>query len=179
MKKKVLKELAAWAIYFLVILGLTYILITYVGQRTVVEGSSMESTLQDQDGLWLNKLTYRFSDPKRFDIVVFPAQYKKAYLIKRVIALPGETIVLDDAGNIFVDGELLVEYYGREQIDEAHHGRLTQEVTLGEDEYFVMGDNRNNSLDSRFEEIGNLKRNLIIGKVSFRILPFKKFGSVK
>lgn len=177
---KMLKELFNTAIYLLLVLGITYLVITFVGQRTEVEGESMETTLQDGDNLIVDKISYRFNDPKRFDIIVFPFKYQSnTYYIKRIIGLPGETVSIDDNGNIYIDGELLEESYGREIIQPDMLGNVTYPVTLGEDEYFVMGDNRNNSTDSRTEVVGNIKRSDIIGRAWVRIWPLSKFGVLK
>ena len=177
---KVLKELFVTAIYLLFVFGLTFFVLKYVGQRTLVEGSSMESTLQDGDNLWVNKFRYRFHDPERFDIVVFPPyeETSRVNYIKRVIGLPGETVRIGLDGTIYINGEPLVESYGREVIDEAHIGLAYEEIKLGEDEYFVLGDNRNNSTDSRFPQVGNVKRSQLIGKAVWRIFPFRKFGRI-
>ena len=107
-----LKELLSTSIYLLVVLVLTLLVITYVGQRTKVIGSSMESTLSDGDNLIVDKISYRFKEPERFDIIVFPFRYaEKTYYIKRIIGLPGETVFIDENGSIFIDGEVLNEYY--------------------------------------------------------------------
>lgn len=177
-KKALLKEILSTSIYILVVLVVSWLVVKYVGQRTVVIGSSMETTLSDGDNLIVNKIGYKIGDPKRFDIVVFPYRYdKKTYYVKRIIGLPGETIRIKDDGTILVNGEELEESYGREIIKDP--GRAAEPITLGEDEYFVLGDNRNNSKDSRWEDVGNVKRSELIGKVWIRILPFSKFGSVK
>ena len=176
--KKVLKEILSTSLYLLIVLCLTYIVIHFVGQRTHVIGGSMETTLSENDNLIVDKLTYRFREPKRFDIVVFPFQYEKdTYYIKRIIGLTGETIFIDEEGNIFIDDELLTESYGKEIIKDA--GRAYEPVTLGEDEYFVMGDNRNNSQDSRDPTVGNISRSDIIGRAWIRIWPLNKFGILK
>ena len=176
--KKVLKEILSTSLYLLIVLCLTYIVIHFVGQRTQVIGVSMETTLSENDNLIVDKLTYRFLEPKRFDIVVFPFQYEKdTYYIKRIIGLPCETIFIDEEGNIFIDDELLTESYGKEIIKDA--GRAYEPVTLGEDEYFVMGDNRNNSQDSRDPTVGNIARSDIIGRAWIRIWPLNKFGILK
>ena len=176
--KKVLKEILSTSLYLLIVLCLTYIVIHFVGQRTQVIGGSMETTLSENVNLIVDKLTYRFREPKRFDIVVFPFQYEKdTYYIKRIIGLPGETIFIDEEGNIFIDDELLTESYGKEIIKDA--GRAYEPVTLGEDEYFVMGDNRNNSQDSRDPTVGNIARSDIIGRAWIRIWPLNKFGILK
>ena len=138
----------------------------------------MESTLQHGDNLIVDKISYRFSDPKRFDIVVFPFQYEEdTYYIKRIIGLPGEIVQIDTDGVIYINGEVLHESYGLEVIKDP--GRAIEPITLGEDEYFVMGDNRNNSTDSRTELVGNVKRSELIGKAWVRIYPFNKFGKLR
>jgi signal peptidase I len=177
---KVLKELFSTAVYLLIVLGLTYLVITFVGQRTEVEGESMENTLQNGDNLIVDKMTYKFKDPQRFDIIVFPVQYKSdTYYIKRIIGLPGETVSIDEDGNIYIDGEILEESYGREVISADTVGNVEYPVVLGDDEYFVMGDNRNNSSDSRTQLVGNIKRSDIIGRAWVRIWPFNKIGLLK
>jgi signal peptidase I len=176
----VLKELFSTAVYLLIVLGLTYLVITFVGQRTEVEGESMENTLQNGDNLIVDKMTYKFKDPQRFDIIVFPVQYKSdTYYIKRIIGLPGETVSIDEDGNIYIDGEILEESYGREVISADTVGNVEYPVVLGDDEYFVMGDNRNNSSDSRTQLVGNIKRSDIIGRAWVRIWPFNKIGLLK
>jgi len=173
--KNILKEIVSTSLYLLVVLCVAYLIITYVGQRTQVSGSSMETTLSDGDNLLVDKLSYRFKEPQRFDIIVFPFQYEThTYYIKRIIGLPGETIQIDTDGNIYIDGELLEEDYGRETIQ--NPGRAIDPITLGDDEYFVMGDNRNNSRDSRDSAVGNIKRSDIIGKAWVRIWPLSEFG---
>ena len=138
----------------------------------------MESTLSDGDNLIVDKLSYRFSEPQRFDIIVFPFRYaEKTYYIKRIIGLPGETIYIDGNGTIFIDGEELKENYGKEVIKDP--GRAYEPITLGEDEYFVLGDNRNNSSDSRDPVVGNIHRDEFIGKAWMRIWPLNKIGMIK
>ena len=177
--KKVLRELFSTGLYLLVVLLLTSLVIRYIGQRTMVEGISMEPTLYDGDNLNLDKVTYRFSDPKRFDIVVFPFKYKeKTNYIKRIIGLPGETVQIDEYGCIYINGEILPESYGKEIISSDRIGLAYEPIVLGEDEYFVMGDNRNHSTDSRTEVVGNVKRSEIIGRAWLRIWPFSRFGFI-
>lgn len=178
--KKVMREILSTGLYLLIVLCLTYLVIAFVGQRTEVNGGSMEPTLSDEDNLIVDKITYRFSDPERFDIIVFPFKYKeKTYYIKRIIGLPGETVQIDQQGNIYIDGEILNENYGKEVIQPDHIGLTSQPITLGDDEYFVLGDNRNNSTDSRVSQVGNIKRDDIIGRAWVRIWPFDKFGVLK
>ena len=176
--KHVLKEILSISIYLLLVFCAAYLIVTYVGQRTQVSGSSMETTLSDGDHLIVDKISYRFEDPERFDIIVFPYQYDTdTYYIKRIIGMPGETVQIDYRGNIYVDGELLEEAYGREVIQ--NPGRADDPILLGDDEYFVMGDNRNNSSDSRDPSVGNIHRKDIIGRAFIRIWPSSKFGILK
>ena len=174
----VMRELLGWLFYILIIIGLTYLIITYVGQRTRVSGSSMETTLSDGDNLIVDKLSYRFQEPKRFDIVVFPYKDEEnTYYIKRIIGLPGDTVQVKD-GYTYINGELLEsDIYGAEVMIEA--GTASEPITLGEDEYFVLGDNRNHSLDSRDPSVGILKREDLIGRAWVRIYPFDKMGVIR
>ena len=171
------RELGGWLLYLLVIIGLSFLIITFVGQRSRVDGSSMETTLSDGDNLIVDKISYRFRDPKRYEIIVFPYQYKEnTYYIKRIIGLPGETVQVKD-GYVYINGEQLDEHYGNELMMDP--GIAAEPVTLGEDEYFVLGDNRNHSSDSREETVGVIKRDNLVGRAWIRIWPFSKFGVIK
>lgn len=171
------RELGGWLLYLLVIIGLSFLIITFVGQRSRVDGSSMETTLSDGDNLIVDKITYRFRDPKRYEIIVFPYQYKEnTYYIKRIIGLPGETVQVKD-GYVYINGEQLDEHYGNELMVDP--GTAAEPITLGEDEYFVLGDNRNHSSDSREETVGVIKRDNLVGRAWIRIWPFSKFGVIK
>lgn len=177
-KTDVKKEILSWVFYLVFVVVLTYVIITFVGQRTVVDGRSMNPTLNDGDNLIVEKLSYRFSDPKRFDVIVFPPQgAPNEHYIKRIIGLPGETVRIDEEGTIYINGEILEEDYGLETIQ--NPGRAIKEITLAEDEYFVLGDNRNNSTDSRSEKVGNVKRSTITGRAWVRIWPLSDFGVLK
>lgn len=174
------KETLSFLMYIAIVFVLTYLVIHYVGQRTEVDGESMENTLNNGDNLIVDKITYRFRDPERFDIIVFPFAYQEdTYYIKRIIGLPGETVQIDQEGTIYIDGEALSESYGREIIKPNKVGLAEQPITLGEDEYFVLGDNRNHSSDSRDPSVANIKREDIIGRAWLRIYPFSKFGFIK
>ena len=174
---RIMRELLNTAIYLLCVLGAVWLVITFVGQRTEVEGASMENTLHNGDNLIVDKLSYRFHDPERFDIIVFPFQFQdNTYYIKRIIGLPGETVQIMDDGSIYINGEKLEENYGMEVIKPETIGRAAEPIELGDDEYFVMGDNSNNSSDSRTDMVGNIKRENIIGKAWLRIWPVSDFG---
>lgn len=172
--KGVVKEIINVLIYLAVVFVLTYLVVEYVGQRTVVSGSSMEHTLSDGDNLIVDKLSYRFKEPERFDIIVFKFQHEEdTYYIKRVIGLPGETVEIDENGVIYIDGEELEESYGSEVMLDA--GLAEDGFLLGEDEYFVLGDNRNGSSDSRDPSVAAVKEDTILGRAWVRIWPLSKF----
>ena len=176
--KKVMKEILNTSLYLLVVLAVTYLVIQFVGQRTQVQGESMEPTLQNGDNLIVDKITYRFNEPQRFDIIVFPFKYKEdTFYIKRIIGLPGETVQITNEGEIYINDELLKEGYGKEVILDP--GNAYTPITLGEDEYFVLGDNRNNSSDSRSSSVGVIHKDDIIGRAWLRIWPFSEFGILK
>lgn len=173
-------------LYVFIIVTCTTLVPKYVVMRTVVDGESMENTLQDKDNILLEKLSYRFGEPERFDIVVFyhffdkkkqDRKNEKAYdfYVKRIIGLPGETVqIVGDT--IYINGEVLEEDYGKDPIDDP--GRASEPIVLGEDEYFVLGDNREVSIDSRDSDVGNVKREWIEGKVWIRTLPLNHFGTI-
>ena len=176
--KKVLKEILSTSLYILFVLCAVYLVIHFVGQRTQVQGSSMEPKLSNEDNLIVDKISYRFHDPERFDIVVFPFRYEEnIFYIKRVIGLPGETIRIDEKGNILINGEILEENYGKEVIQSP--GRAYEDIVLADDEYFLMGDNRNNSTDSRDPSVGNVRRDEIVGRAWLRIWPLDQVGFIE
>ena len=132
---------------------------------TKVSGESMESTLRDGQRLMLTKVTYWFSDPDRGDIVVvYPEKINVDAIIKRVIGVPGDKIAIKN-NVLYLNGEALQEDYIKEEMKTAD----IEEFTLGEDEYFICGDNRNNSLDSRSEILGPVHRDEIYGKIFMKL----------
>lgn len=172
--KGILYDLIFYAVLIFVCI---YIIPNFVLQRTIVDGSSMANTLLDGEHLYVEKVSYRFDALDRFDIIVFYpyGRDNDEYYVKRIIGLPGETVQIIDS-NIYIDGELLEEEYGKEEIKDP--GRAAEPVYLAEDEYFVMGDNRNISKDSRTYEVGNIKKENIGGKAIFRIKPLDRFGLI-
>ena len=175
--RKIIKELAGWLVYIVIVVIIAWGFVTFVAQRTQVSGSSMETTLSDGDQLIVDKISYQFREPERFEIIVFPYQYEAGtYYIKRIIGLPGETVQILD-GSVYINGEKLEEHYGNEVMEEA--GIAAEPVTLGVDEYFVLGDNRNQSEDSRFADMGNVKLEDIEGKVWAVLSPSDHRGLVK
>ncbi|MCI8940241.1 MAG: signal peptidase I [Dorea sp.] len=174
----VLGALLGWILYIAVIIGLALLIITFVGQRTSVSGHSMETTLQDGDQLIVDKISYRFKEPKRFDIIVFPYQYEEnVFYIKRIIGLPGETVQVKE-GYTYINGQKLEsDVYGAEVMEGG--GIAEEPIVLGKDEYFVLGDNRNHSSDSRDPSVGVLTRKDLLGRAWLRIYPFDHMGVIE
>lgn len=173
-------ELLGTILYILGVCVVVFLILHFVGQRTVVNGHSMDPTLADGQNLIMDKISYRFTDPKRYDIVIFPGPEEngqRPYYIKRVIGLPGETVQIRD-GKVYIDGEELTsDTYGiTDYID--YPGIAEEPFTLADDEYFCLGDNRPVSQDSRYEVVGPVHRSEFVGKVWIRIWPLNKFGKV-
>lgn len=140
-------------------------------QKITIHGISMCPAFRDGDIVIAEKVTRWFSRPERYDIIVFHYLYgEEQYYVKRVIGLPGETVQITD-GKILINGESLDESYGPEPVREAR--RAAVPVVLGEDEYFVLGDNRNYSSDSRDSDVAEVTEDQIIGRVWFRLWPLK------
>ena len=162
------------AIIFLAMI-LTRIINSYFIQETIVNGSSMAPTLESADKLLIDKIIYKVGKLNRYDIVVFDYHHSSVY-IKRIIGLPGEKITIR-SGKVHVNGKLLQDDPLSKDI--MHYSGIAKDgVKLGENEYFVLGDNRNNSYDSRYEQVGVVNKSSIIGKVWIRIFPILKFGAV-
>ncbi len=177
-EKNPVREVLSTILYLALVILAAYLIVTFVGQRTEVNGSSMENTLDNGDNLIVDKISYRLGSPKRFDVVVFPyPQNPSTYFIKRVIGLPGETVQIDSSGKIYINGQVLEENFGREVI--SNPGLAQEPIKLGEDQYFVLGDNRNNSMDSRDSRVGLISGKSMVGKAFLRIWPLNKFGLVR
>lgn len=175
-KKKLRGILIELVLYIAIIVLCVKVVPRYVIQRTIVDGESMMDTLKDRENLLVEKISYHFKDPERFDVIVFYpyGRDSKEYYIKRVIGLPGETVQIIGS-QIYINGKVLEENYGKDPIEFA--GTVEEPQTLGEDEFFVLGDNRDVSQDSRFEEVGFVQKKNIEGKAILRIFPFSKFGT--
>jgi signal peptidase I len=169
--KKIFIEVFIWAAQIAAVVFLAYFIVFYALEKTNMIGASMENTLNANDSIIINKLSYRFDEPKRFDVIVFKQSGREHsyYNIKRIIGLPGETLQMKD-GNILINGEAIEEVSNVETM--ANYGLAEEEIILEENEYFVLGDNRNNSEDSRFASIGNIRRDEIIGEAFIRLSPF-------
>ncbi|WP_167956989.1 signal peptidase I [Anaerosporobacter faecicola] len=170
-RKKIIKEIIIWVVEIVAVILLAYFLVKYAVEKTTVVGEAMETTLQEGDKIIINKLAYRFSKPKRFDVIVFKQSGKEHsyYNIKRIIGLPGETVQIKD-GIVYINDEPIKEKAAVEAIK--NPGLATDPITLEDKEYFVLGDNRNLSEDSRFANIGNVVFDDIIGKAWIRLKPF-------
>lgn len=175
---RVIRKFLEFVLYMAIVLIMTFLLIHFVAQRTGVSGTSMEPALKNGDQLIVDKISYRLEDPKRFDIVVFPYRFKRnTYFVKRIIGMPGETVRIDTEGKIYINGKILDEHYSTEVTRDP--GMALEDFQLGRDEYFVLGDNRNVSQDSRFPDVGAVRRKEIIGKTWLRVYPFSGFGILK
>ena len=168
MKEKI-KPLLPYIIIIVIVLFIKAFIITPIK----VNGESMYPTLEEGDIMILNKTAYYFNEPKRFDIVV--VDMPNEYLIKRVIGLPGEHIKYKD-NTLYVDGKAVKENFNHGKTDDFNIEELGSN-TVPEDSYLVLGDNRENSLDSR--ELGFMKEEQLLGRTSLIILPFNRIGSTK
>lgn len=176
-KKASTQKLLDGILYLLFVVTAMFLLLQFVGQRTTVKGSSMEPALSQGDQILIDKLSYHFKEPERFDIVVFRKNEENFFYIKRIIGLPGEHIQISTEGDIYIDGRILEEYYGKERM--TYQGLAETEIILGADEYFVLGDNRNASMDSRYEEVGAVKKSEIVGHAALRLYPMDAVGSLE
>ncbi len=178
-KKSFFRQIVETVLYFIIILVTVLFVQKFIIQPVEVNGSSMETTLSNQDHLLLEKVSYLFSKPKRYDVIVFhPYDYdKETCYIKRIIGLPGETVQIIDS-MIYIDGEPLSENYGKENVI-VDAGMANDPIKLSEDEYFVLGDNRNNSKDSRNESVGLVTKDSILGRAWCRIWPLTDFEFIR
>lgn len=167
-------SLRAWLRDLLLSIIVSIFIIIFLYQPVRVEGTSMLPMLEDQDRLFINKMTYRVSDIHRGDVVVFlyPRDHEKSY-IKRVIALPGDDLKIDH-GRVFVNGRRVAEAYVPPRYAD---DRSLPDLVIPEREYFLMGDHRSISSDSR--EFGPVERSLIYGKAAFVYWPVDQLGVVR
>lgn len=170
-----IREVAVWIIEIAIVLAIAFVFVYYIGLRTSVVGQSMSPALENNQEILVNRFIYSVSNPKPNDIVVFlpNGNEKSHYYVKRVIGVPGDTVQVKD-GAVYVNGELFEEKAEMAAILDP--GLAAEQITLEEDEYFVLGDNRNNSEDSRYANIGNVKKEYIIGKAWFIVSPYTNFG---
>ena len=172
------KEYSALTFQILVVILFAYVLVYFFGQSRTNIGQSMDVTLSGGDTVLMDTLIYQVGSPKRGDVIAFKPNGSSTghSSIKRVIGLPGETIQIKD-GMIYIDGEVYLEKKSYPVI--TNPGMASDGITLGNQEYFVLGDNRNNSVDSRFADVGTVKASYIEGKVWFVLSPSEHRGLVK
>ena len=163
------KEIINWVVYFVCLLAVVFVINTFVVQRTMVSGDSMYPYLHNKDQLMMDKLSYRFHDPERFDIIVFPFQYQSnTYYIKRIIGMPGDTIDIVD-GKVYLNGSdtPLDEPYLHEPMEPEE----PQHYEVPDGCYFMLGDNRNYSNAARRWTHKYVKRDNLVAKVLFQYFP--------
>ena len=171
MKLSTAKSAAAWAMEILIVLLVAFVLVYCAGMRVTMVGNSMESTVSDGSQILVNRFIDNVKSPKSGDVIVFlpNGNEKSHYYVKRVIGVPGDKVQIK-SGLLYVNGEL----YDTEDTDTIKNaGVAEEEITVGEDEYFVLGDNRNHSIDSRFAEVGIIPAASIAGKVITGRTPFR------
>ena len=165
---RLLKDVMELLVGGAVAVFLAFVLVFSIGMRTSVIGDSMEPSLHNGQEILMNRILYRISMPKRGDVIVFlpNGNQNTHFYVKRVVGLPGETVQIRE-GNVYIDGVLLTENELFDKI--ADPGIAQSELLLGSDEFFVLGDNRNSSEDSRSGNIGAVKKDSIIGKAWFHM----------
>lgn len=172
------QEIIVWILEIAVTIAIAVVFTYFFGVRSTVVGPSMSPQLEDGDEVLIDRFMYKFISPKAGDIIAFlpNGNTNTHYYLKRVIAVPGDTVQIKN-GDVFVNGKEISEEVEAERMEDA--GIAASEITLAEDEYFVLGDNRNNSEDSRFANIGNIRENYIIGRAWFVIAPRDKLGFIR
>lgn len=171
-----LRNIIHWITDIIVVIAFAWFVVNSFMNQTVINGHSMSPTLGAEDMCLINKLAYDFGDPKRFDIVVFEKDDSSRLNVKRIVGLPGETIQI-------LGGEIYINNYRLDTDGRigniALPGIAENPVVLADDEYFLIGDNTDSSEDSRFSNIGNVKRENIKGKIWFRLRPLSRLGPVR
>ncbi len=167
-----------WTVKLGLVCLFAFVYVWFFGQKVSTVGDSMNPVLSNGDAVLVNRIVYNAMRPRRGDVVVFkPGGNKNShYYIKRIIGLPGETVEIIENG-IFIDGERIEEEYETSEISDV--GIAAEKIELGENEYFVLGDDRENSVDSRSEDVGNVERKDIYGKAWFVVSPIKHIGFIK
>lgn len=172
--KNRIRPVVGWIVDIAVVISIAWFAVFAMGTQIRVSGQSMEPVLSQNEKVLMNRLSYRVMRPKRYDIVVFEKETEN-YNIKRVIGLPGETVQIKD-GFIYINNEKLDTL--NDLGEAALAGLAEYPIILDKNEYFLLGDNRSGSEDSRFANVGNVKSRQIKGKVWLRIQPFSRFGLI-
>ena len=174
-KKSIKQEIFEWIMVFVVAAAMAFVVRTFIFEPVRVDGASMMNTLTDSDFMIATKFDYLFSNPERFDIVIchYPNTDDGMYRVKRVIGMPGEKVELS-AGNLFINDELVAQDF-----DMTPNNTFYGPIVVPEGHYFVLGDNRNNSKDSRSAMVGCLPRDMIEGHVRAVVFPFKNARLIK
>jgi signal peptidase I len=165
-------EVAQWCISIIIAVALALFIHNYIFQIVRVKGDSMEPTLHTGERMVVTRLIYLFGNPKRHDIVITHYPNDTRSYVKRIIATSGETLKIKE-GNVYINDVILNEPYIKEAILSDF-----EETIVPEGKYIVMGDNRNNSRDSRTYGVGAIDKNMLLGKVEFIIWPFTKIRTV-
>ena len=170
-RKSLFGRILNWLLLVFAAAVFGYAVITFGVQTVQVVGPSMNTTLADGETVLVNKLYGTLIQPKRYDVIAFKQiDFGSYYEIKRVIGLPGETVQIKD-GKVYINGEVLEDSPIEDKIRVA--GLAEREIKLSKNEFFVLGDNVNNSEDSRYSNVGNVAKSEILGKVFYRIKPEK------
>lgn len=160
------RRLSGWVVDIVVALAFAWFCLNFFGTQITINGQSMQPLLNSGDVVLMNRLSYDFGKPKRMDVVVFEREDKKTN-VKRVIGIPGDVVQIKE-GRVYVNGEVIDD----EKLGSvALAGLAENPVELGDKEYFLLGDNRDSSEDSRFANVGNVKEEQILGKVWLRLFP--------
>lgn len=177
MSNKWKSEILEWVKTIAVAIVLAFVITQFI-RPTIVNGQSMYPTLDHNDYLIINRMAYKFGEPSKGDIIVFSTNLKQENgenkdLVKRVIAVEGDHLKIENS-NVYINGELIDEPYIHENYTEGF-----VDMTIPEDMIFAMGDNRENSKDSRMSDVGLVPEDHVMGKVMVRLFPFNKIGTVK
>ncbi|MCC2163850.1 signal peptidase I [Brotaphodocola catenula] len=171
-ESNLVRRVSSWVVDIAVALAFAWFFLNFFGSQIVVGGPSMQPLLNSGDVVLINRMAYDFGKPDRMDVVVYEREDQKTN-VKRVIGIPGDTVHIQN-GTVYINGEVFEEA-GTVSLA----GLAETPITLDEKEYFLLGDNRESSEDSRFVNVGNIREEQIIGKVWLRIAPLSGFGLIR